>query len=145
MEVTGRSGGSLAFICSRTKSSVRNKISVHRLAATVLFTALGIPMLSEGQEYIRSKRGLHNTYNKGDAINQLRWDERKRPEAATALRYYRDLVALRRSRLGRSLQWAMAVPDDYVTWIEPTSAESARVRASSPVTRLPRWLQRRPR
>ncbi|NQU39562.1 MAG: hypothetical protein HQ523_06385 [Lentisphaerae bacterium] len=91
----------------------------NRLAATILFTSLGVPMISEGQEYIRSKRGLHNTYNKGDAINQLRWDERKRPEAATTLRYYRDLIALRRSKAGGSLQWSMAVPDDYIQWIEP--------------------------
>lgn len=93
----------------------------HRLGATMLFTSLGIPMISEGQEYIRSKRGIHNTYNKGDVINQLRWDERKRPEAAVTLRYYRDLIALRQSDAGRSLRWSHTVPDGYVSWIEPDS------------------------
>ncbi len=96
----------------------------HRLGATMLLTSLGIPMISEGQEYIRSKRGLYNTYDQGDAVNQLRWEERNRPEAALTLRYYRDLIALRRSAAGRSLRWPHTAPERYVSWIEPDSSRA---------------------
>ncbi len=96
----------------------------HRLGATILFTSLGIPMISEGQEYIRSKHGIQNTYNKGDAINQLRWSDRLRPASAVTLSYYRDLITLRQSEDGRSLRWSEAVPDGYVSWIEPSNQKA---------------------
>jgi pullulanase len=93
----------------------------HRLAATVLFTSLGIPMLAEGQEYIRSKQGIKNTYNKGDAINALRWTDRERPAAATTQAYYRDLARLRRSDAGAAFRMRGAPPKDYYQWIHPGS------------------------
>ena len=36
------------------------------LMAAVLFSALGIPMLAAGQDFLRSKCGLANTYQRGD-------------------------------------------------------------------------------
>ena len=33
-------------------------------------------MISEGQVYMRSKNGIHNTYNQGDALNALRSQQR---------------------------------------------------------------------
>ncbi len=96
----------------------------NRLAATVLFTSLGVPMLAEGQAYIRSKHGRHNTYNDGDAINALRWNERTRPQAARTLAYYRGLIGLRQSAAGRALRWARAVPEGYIQWIEPADARA---------------------
>jgi len=91
----------------------------NRLAATLLFTSLGIPMVAEGQEYIRSKRGIHNTFSHGDEINALNWDDRMRPLAATTLRYYAGMVRLRQGRAGTSLKWTNPVPADYYRWIEP--------------------------
>ena len=39
-------------------------VARNRLAATLLFTALGKPMIYEGQEFLRSKWGIVNTYNR---------------------------------------------------------------------------------
>lgn len=91
----------------------------NRLGATILFTALGVPMLAEGQEWIRSKQGLHNTFDQGDAVNALRWKERERPEAAETLAYYRALVRLRSSKAGQSFRWTQEIPPDYIDWIRP--------------------------
>lgn len=96
----------------------------NRLGATLLFTSLGIPMICEGQEYIRSKRGINNTYNQGDEVNQLRWKERSRPQAALTLRYYRDLITLRKSETGASLRYTDVVPDGYIGWIEPDAPDT---------------------
>ncbi len=96
----------------------------HRIAATLLFTSLGIPMLSEGQEFMRSKRGIRNTYNKGDEVNALRWTDRDRPLAAETQQYYKDLLRLRRSPAGLALRWNKTVPDDYFRWIEPADARA---------------------
>ena len=89
-----------------------------RLAGTVVYTSLGIPLIHEGQEYLRSKRGISNTYNKGDAINALNWTERDRPLAKEALNYYRGLIALRTSEAGASFR-VRKTPQNYIRWISP--------------------------
>ena len=38
--------------------------------ASLLFASLGVPMLAQGQDFLRSKRGIENTYQRGD-INAL--------------------------------------------------------------------------
>jgi len=89
-----------------------------RLAGTVVLTSLGIPMLHSGQEYLRSKRGISNTYNKGDAINSLNWKERDRPLAKEALAYHQGLIALRTSAQGASFRVA-EMSETTIRWIDP--------------------------
>ena len=40
------------------------------LMAAILFASVGIPLLSEGQDFLRSKYGVNNTYQRGD-LNAL--------------------------------------------------------------------------
>jgi pullulanase/glycogen debranching enzyme len=91
----------------------------HRLAATLLLTSFGIPMIGEGQEFVRSKRGLRNTFDQGDEINALNWQDRERPAAAEVLRYYRGLLALRASPAGESLRRGARDPSGRLLWILP--------------------------
>jgi pullulanase len=76
-------------------------------------------MLGEGQEFLRSKRGLHNTYNQGDAVNALNWRDRERPLADECWRYYAGLIRLRQSAEGAALRIRGPAPDGYYRWIEP--------------------------
>ncbi len=99
-------------------------IARNRLAAAALFTSLGVPMLCEGQEWIRSKHGIHNTYNKGDKVNALRWEDRRRKRAFATLKYYRGLAKIRLSAGGQSLRWADPVPKDYIRWILPADPKT---------------------
>jgi pullulanase len=94
-------------------------VKANRLAATILFTSLGIPMLAEGQEFLRSKHGINNTYNRGDAVNALNWADRERPLAAEALAYYRGLMRLRLSPEGAAFRVAERPPASYFQWIRP--------------------------
>lgn len=91
---------------------------MNRLCAAVLFTSLGIPMIGEGQEFLRSKRGISNTFDRGDELNALKWAERDRPLAAATLRFYADLAKLRLSPEGAAFRVA-DVPAGYLQWIEP--------------------------
>lgn len=110
-------------LCTRPDQHGRflqeNDVRANRLAATILFTSLGIPMIAEGQEFLRSKMGLHNTYDKGDAVNAVRWDDRTRPLAAETMAYYRGLIHLRLSPAGRAFRLDQPPPRDYYHWIEP--------------------------
>jgi pullulanase/glycogen debranching enzyme len=95
-----------------------------RLAGTILFTSLGIPMIAEGQEFLRSKNGVSNTYNKGDKLNAIRWGDRERPIARTTQAYYQGLIGLRKSEAGASFRVAQRPPDDYYRWIWPDNPKA---------------------
>lgn len=99
-------------------------VAANRLAATVTFTSLGIPLLQSGQEFLRSKRGISNTYNRGDEVNALRWDDRDRPLAAEAMAYYRGLIHLRQSEKGRAFRVTERPPRGYYRWIETRSDQA---------------------
>ncbi|MFA6962375.1 MAG: alpha-amylase family glycosyl hydrolase [Opitutaceae bacterium] len=69
----------------------------HLMAAT-LFMSVGIPMLSSGQDFIRSKHGIHNTYQMGE-VNAL--DYRRIYRFPSTHSYFADWIAFRRSEPGR--------------------------------------------
>ncbi len=100
-------------------------IQRNKLAATTTLTALGIVMIAEGQEYLRSKHGISNTYDRGDEINSLNWNDRDRPGAREAMQYYKDLIALRNSDPGRAFRVAERPEMDYYQWIKPSQEQRA--------------------
>lgn len=95
--------------------------ALNRLAATILFTSLGRTMIYEGQEFLRSKWGINNTYNRGDAVNAIRWTDRDRPLAAEALGYYSGLMHLRMSEEGAAFRVASRPPSGYYQWLMPAN------------------------
>ncbi len=115
-------------LCTRPdrdgRSLQENDVAVNRLAATILFTSLGIPMITEGQEFIRSKWGFHNTYDKGDDVNAIRWTDRERPAAAQALAYYKELIQLRQSDAGETFRAISRPPASYYQWITPPDPQT---------------------
>ena len=73
------------------------------LMAAVLFMSLGIPMISAGQDFLRSKRGVNNTYQRGD-LNAV--DYRRLYRYLGTHTYFADWIAFRRGQFGRLLrQW----------------------------------------
>ncbi len=69
--------------------------AMDKLGAAILLTSQGIPFIQCGQEFLRSKGGDHNSYDKPDAINMIRW--RQKAEHRDVYDYYRGLIALRRA------------------------------------------------
>ena len=107
-------------------------VAVNRLAATILFTSLGIPMIHEGQEFLRSKWGFSNTYNRGDPVNAINWNDRSRPLAAETLAYYKALMNLRQSPAGAAFRVASKAPPGYFRWIEPKNPQALGYIVNSP-------------
>lgn len=99
-------------------------VAANRLAATVIFTSLGVPMINSGQEFLRSKHGISNTFGHGDAVNAIRWNDRNRPLAAEALAYYRGLIHLRQSEAGRAFRVGVDIPSNYYQWIDTDSNQA---------------------
>jgi pullulanase len=74
------------------------------LMAALLFASVGIPLLAAGQDFLRSKHSVNNTYQRGD-LNALDYRRLGRFPATHA--YFADWIAFRRSERGRLLrQWS---------------------------------------
>jgi pullulanase len=71
------------------------------LMAAVLFMSVGIPLLAAGQDFLRSKQGVNNTYQRGD-LNALDYRRIRRFPSTHA--YFADWIAFRRSDSGRLLR-----------------------------------------
>ncbi|MFN0085415.1 MAG: type I pullulanase [Blastocatellia bacterium] len=71
----------------------KDQRAIDKLAAAVLLTSQGVPFIHAGQEFLRSKGGDHNSYDKPDAVNMIRW--RMKAKHFDVYEYYRGLIALR--------------------------------------------------
>jgi len=60
------------------KSTWSEKISMQKLALGILLSSQGIPFIHSGAEFLRSKGGDHNSYNKPDNVNEIRWELKKK-------------------------------------------------------------------
>ena len=70
-------------------------IRLDLLAQTAVFTSQGVPFILSGEEMLRDKKGVHNSYNSPDSVNQFNWNNpEKYPQV---LSYYKGLISLRRS------------------------------------------------
>jgi len=68
-------------------------IRLDLLAQTAVFTAQGVPFMLSGEELLRDKKGVHNSFESPDEINHLDWSNKTRyPQV---FEYYKNLIALR--------------------------------------------------
>lgn len=67
------------------------------LSAAIMMMSVGIPMLTAGQDFLFSKQGISNTYNRGD-INALDYNRLK--QYHNTHKYFRRLIKLRLSKRG---------------------------------------------
>ena len=69
-------------------------IRLDLLAQTAVFTSQGVPFILSGEEMLRDKKGVHNSYRSPDSINRLDWNNMKRyPQVFD---YYAGLISLRK-------------------------------------------------
>lgn len=95
----------------------------HLMAAT-LFMSIGIPMLSAGQDFIRSKQGINNTYQMGD-INAL--DYRRIYRYPTTHTYFADWIAFRQSETGRLLRHYTRASEGFFRFIRDPHSNATAV------------------
>jgi len=65
-----------------------------KLAQTVVLTSQGVPFIYAGEELYRDKKGVHNTYQSPDSINQINWDNKSTYQ--DVFDYYKGLYELRK-------------------------------------------------
>ncbi len=69
-------------------------IRLDLLAQTAVLTSQGVPFILAGEEMLRDKKGVHNSFRSPDSINRLDWNNLKRyPQVFD---YYSGLISLRK-------------------------------------------------
>ena len=69
-------------------------IRLDLLAQTAVFTSQGVPFMLSGEELLRTKLGVRNSFESPDSINHLDWGNKtKYPQVFD---YYKNLIALRK-------------------------------------------------
>lgn len=87
-------------LVDRLKASVpgitpEELVRLDKLAQTAVFTSQGVPFIYAGEEVLRDKKGVHNSYQSPDSINAIDWD--RKTLNADAFAYYKGLIQLRRN------------------------------------------------
>lgn len=69
---------------------------MNRLALSIILTSQGIPFIQGGTEFLRTKKGNHNSYNAGDHINGIEWSRKK--YYFKTYEYVKNLITLRKKQ-----------------------------------------------
>lgn len=71
------------------------RAALHKLAETFVFTSQGVPFIFAGDEVMRDKKGVHNSYNSPDSINTINW--KNKTAYKDVFDYVKGLIAMRKA------------------------------------------------
>ena len=102
------------------------RINMDKLAAGIVLTAQGVPFLHAGDEFLRSKNRVKNSYNSNDPrVNPIDWGLKSLHREV--FDFYRGMIALRKAhpafRMGekaavdRSMEFVPSVPTNVVAYV----------------------------
>lgn len=77
------------------EASIETLTHLSKLAFNILFTSQGTPFFHAGNEFMRDKKGAHNSYNLPLSINAIDWN--KKVEHQAFYKYVCDLITLRKT------------------------------------------------
>lgn len=80
--------------CSMGGKSEEMVIAADKMAAALIFLSQGIPFMQAGQEFLRSKGFVHDSYNSPDSVNSLKWNDSTLHK--DIVDYYKGLIAIRK-------------------------------------------------
>lgn len=75
--------------------STNELIQLNLLAQTVVMTSQGIPFILAGEEVLRDKKGVHNSFESSDLVNAINWNNKETFQEVYA--YYKALIRLRKN------------------------------------------------
>ncbi len=85
-----KASGSTAY--TGTAVATQNQV---RIAMALIMTAQGIPFMTAGSEFGRTKKGDHNSYNASDDINQIDWNRIK--SLSSLANFYKGMLQIRKN------------------------------------------------
>jgi pullulanase len=76
-------------------ASENEKLMMQKLANAIVLTSQGVAFLQAGEEIVRTKYGVSNSFNSPDSINWIDWTSKS--NYASVYSYYRSLIRLRKN------------------------------------------------
>jgi len=70
-------------------------IKMDKLSQTIVLTSQGVPFIHSGAEMLRTKKGIANSYNLPDSINEIDWSRKFKYN--NVFNYYKGLIAMRKN------------------------------------------------
>lgn len=86
---------------SNADNSEEDRIAMNKLAASIVFTAQGVPFIQAGEELLRTKPSTDgngfdaNSYRSPDSTNSIKWGTKA--EKKDVYEYYKGLIAFRKA------------------------------------------------
>ena len=68
--------------------------NMHLLSLSIVLTSQGISFLHAGTEFLRTKRGVENSFNAGDSINAINWNDKL--QYLDVYEYVKALIKMRK-------------------------------------------------
>jgi len=111
------------LLLTNPKDDAQVRLKMDRMADSIILTSQGIPFMQAGQEFLRSKAGVKNSYKSSDSINMLNWT--KKAENTDTVDYFKGLIELRKTHpafrmtsadmIKKNLNF-LAVPENMVAY-----------------------------
>ena len=102
------------------------RINMDKLAAAIVLTAQGVPFIHAGDEFLRSKNLVSNSYNDNDPrVNPINWNlKTQHPEV---FNFYKGMIALRKAHpafrmtekaaVDQALDFTANIPGNLVAYV----------------------------
>jgi len=111
---------------SATDATENQRISMDKLAAGIVLTSQGVPFLHAGDEFLRSKQLVSNSYNDNDPqVNPIDWS--LKAAHRKVFDYYRGLILLRKAHpafrltskaaVDQAMEFATNTPENLVAYV----------------------------
>jgi len=88
-------------------ASVAERTKMHELAYAIVLTAQGASFLHAGTEFLRTKNGVENSFDKGDIVNGINWDLKTQNNASYT--FIKSLIQIRRAHPAFRMQTAQQI------------------------------------
>jgi pullulanase len=97
---------------STPRSNEVERKEMHKLALSIVLTSQGISFLHAGTEFLRSKKGNENSYNAGDSINAIDWEQKTKNK--DVFDYVKTLIKIRKGHPAFRMKTDKEIADNLV-------------------------------
>jgi pullulanase len=109
------------FTNSNPKNTEGDRIRMDKLAIATVLTSQGIPFIHAGMEFLRTKNGEENSFEKPDEINQIDWA--RKAKYLHVFNFYKNMIALRKAHPAFRMATTAEIQKN-LQFIEPLSFDS---------------------
>jgi pullulanase len=99
---------------SAKDASEEQRKEMHKLALSIVLTSQGISFLHAGTEFLRSKKGVENSFKSSDSINAIDWDLKSKNK--DVFDYVKYLIQMRKDHPAFRMKTAKDIAANIQFW-----------------------------